>query len=271
MTSQYKSAFAFPGGDGLARRAETGTLSQGYIIALPADAPLFEALGAAAVCAAPTGRPCGLCPHCRKAMAGTHPDIRRFAREKDKRIFTVEPVRTLREEAWVLPNEADRKVFILEAADTMNLAAQNALLKVLEEPPAGTMFLLQVENPGILLETIRSRCVTIQPGAEAALTGQEALATEYVTLCLQNSPAELARFLQKTEKLPRPELAAFLSAARRDAVAKLAAANPREAKLLHKTQALLARAQRFFDANVSAGHIAGLLLAGGAEMRNQID
>ncbi|MBQ4321443.1 MAG: hypothetical protein IJC35_04310 [Oscillospiraceae bacterium] len=271
MTKDFERAFAFPSGGVLRRRAETGTLNQAYILPLPADHNLFTALAASALCSAPDRRPCGICPHCRKVISGSHPDFRRFAPEKDKRIFPVSLARDLREEAWILPNEAERKVFLLEAADTMNGAAQNALLKILEEPPAGTLFLLQCENPGRFLETIRSRCTVVQTEAEAASSGQEEAASEYLDLVLGNSPAELARFLQKTEKLPRPELAAFLGEAKRQAVSRLPRASRSDALRLHKTQALLARAERFFDANVSGGHIAGLLLSGGAEMRNQID
>ena len=271
MTKQFEQAFAFPGGAVLRHRAETGTLSQAYILPLPADHPLFTALSASVLCSAPSARPCGVCSHCRKVLSGSHPDLRRFAPEKDKRIFPVALARSLREEAWIMPNEAERKVFLLEAADTMNGAAQNALLKVLDEPPAGTVFLLQCENPGRFLETIRSRCTTVQTEAKAALSGQEDTAGEYLKLVLGPSAAELARFLQKIEKLPRPELAAFLAAARRLAVSRLPSARQADAVRLHRTQALLARAEQFFDANVSAGHIAGLLLAEGAEMRNQID
>jgi len=271
MTGQYAGAFAFPGGETLRRRAESGSLSQAYILTVPADAPLIGALAAAAVCGAEHGRPCGVCSHCRKALAGLHPDIRRFAREKDKRFFPVELVRALREEAWIMPNEAARKVFVLEGADTMNPPAQNALLKVLEEPPAGTIFLLQCGNAGRLLETVRSRCVMVQTEPETPVTGQEEAAEEFLSRMLADSPAELARFLQKVEKLPRPELSAFLGAAKRCAIGRLPLAAGAEAVRLYKTQALLARAEQFFDANVSGGHIAGLLLAGGAEMRNQID
>lgn len=112
-------------------------------------------------------QPCGHCVHCRKLKKGIHPDLIRVERVKDKREITVEQIRTLRQEAFVLPNEASRKVFLISEADTMNPAAQNALLKILEEPPAYAAFLLLGTNPGAFLETVRSRCTELRILGEA--------------------------------------------------------------------------------------------------------
>lgn len=67
----------------------------------------------------------------------------------------------------MLPNEAAYRVLILAEAQTMTPQAQNALLKILEEPPAHVIFILTCENRSQLLETVRSRCVclTLQPVA----------------------------------------------------------------------------------------------------------
>jgi DNA polymerase-3 subunit delta' len=70
----------------------------------------------------------------------------------------VEQVRSLRSDAWVRPNEADRKVYVLEEADRLNTSAQNAMLKLLEEGPAYAAFLLLTQRANALLPTIRSRC-----------------------------------------------------------------------------------------------------------------
>ena len=77
------------------------------------------------------------------------------------RSFHIDTVRALREDAYILPNEAPRRVFLLAEAQNMTEQAQNALLKILEEPPASALFLLTCENRGQLLETIRSRVVTL--------------------------------------------------------------------------------------------------------------
>lgn len=114
-------------------------------------------------------KPCGRCVHCKKMKKGIHPDLSRVEREKDRREIGVEQVRILRRDASVLPNEAARRVFLIPEADTMNLYAQNALLKILEEPPPYAAFLLLGQNPGSFLETIRSRCVELRvSGADSA-------------------------------------------------------------------------------------------------------
>lgn len=123
---------------------------------------------ASALLCAGEEKPCGRCAHCRKVASGIHPDLVRLEREKDRREILVGQVRTLRQEAYVLPNEAARKVFLIPEADTMNAAAQNALLKVLEEPPSYAAFLLMGTNPGAFLQTVRSRCVELRVSGEAA-------------------------------------------------------------------------------------------------------
>lgn len=73
----------------------------------------------------------------------------------------MDQVRALRSDAYIRPNEGERKVYILEGADRMNASAQNAMLKLLEEGPAYAAFLLLSENAGGILETVRSRCETL--------------------------------------------------------------------------------------------------------------
>jgi DNA polymerase III subunit delta' len=125
------------------------------------------------VCSAPEAqRPCGQCRDCRKAKEGIHPDIipvERFMAEKDiGGMVKVDPVRALRNDAFISPNEARSKVYIIDNAHTMNDSAQNALLKTLEEGPPYAAFLLLTESAGALLETIRSRCALIHTGEAEA-------------------------------------------------------------------------------------------------------
>ncbi len=111
---------------------------------------------AGALCTGET-HPCGSCTNCRLAFAGTHPDV--TVVEPDKGSIKVDAIRDLRQDAYVKPNQAPRRVFLLDGADKMNEAAQNALLKVLEEPPAYALFLLLAESAAALLPTIRSRSI----------------------------------------------------------------------------------------------------------------
>ena len=111
-------------------------------------------------------RECGVCNDCRKVREGIHPDVINVGRVTDsagktKREIGVDRIRSIVSEAAILPNEGRMKVYVIEDAHTMNISAQNALLKILEEPPYFVSFLLLCENAGTLLETVRSRCVSI--------------------------------------------------------------------------------------------------------------
>ncbi len=111
-----------------------------------------------------TKRPCGTCPACRKALEGRHPDIITVD-EPEKKTVSVELVRRAREDLYIRPNEAEHKIYIFPRGQELGLAAQNALLKVLEEPPGYGVFLLLTDNPEKLLPTIRSRCTELQMSA----------------------------------------------------------------------------------------------------------
>ncbi len=103
-------------------------------------------------------RPCGECKNCRKIFDYIHPDVKLFEREKDKKEFSVKIIRDfIKPDAYIKPNEANGKVFIIKDAETMNVSAQNALLKIFEEPPKGVIFILCSDSSTALLETIRSR------------------------------------------------------------------------------------------------------------------
>lgn len=117
-------------------------------------------------------RPCGVCPACRKALAGAHPDIEEYGGDTSARSFHIDTVRALRENAFLAPNEAPYRVILLYEAQAMTEQAQNALLKILEEPPAHLLCILTCQNRAQLLPTIQSRllCLTLQ-----GVTDEEAL------------------------------------------------------------------------------------------------
>ena len=117
-----------------------------------------------AVCTSQEQRPCGVCPACRKFLSGGHPDIFTAQGGSGSRSFHVDAVRAIRSDAYVLPNEAERKVYLLLGADTMTEQAQNALLKVLEEPPQRVLFVLTCVSASSLLPTVRSRAQIISLG-----------------------------------------------------------------------------------------------------------
>lgn len=107
--------------------------------------------------------PCLACKTCHLIDVGSHPDYQVIV--PDGAAIKVDQIRALRTEAFLTPMAAKGRVFIIDRAHTMNASAQNALLKVLEEPPKGVTFILLAKSASLLLETIRSRsvCLTLSP------------------------------------------------------------------------------------------------------------
>lgn len=107
-------------------------------------------------------KPCGECEDCHKANKNGHPDIFEtdgIIKSKSK-VFAVDSVREIRDDAFILPNESDRKVYILKNAHNMNDQAQNAILKILEEPPSYVFFIIVTTSRSTMLETVLSRVQT---------------------------------------------------------------------------------------------------------------
>ena len=121
-------------------------------------------------------KPCGECTQCKKAIAGVHPDISEYIPAGGVNSFHVDTVRNIINDAYIQPNEADYKIYILANAHCMNQNAQNALLKILEEPPKYVVFILTTNSKSALLSTVLSRsvCVTLE-GVDIER------ATEYIT------------------------------------------------------------------------------------------
>ena len=143
----------------LSQREEGRGLSHAYLIAGPKGSgrhTLAKELAAAMVCTAPAGqRPCHKCPPCKKVLAGVHPDVNFISGGGEGKPIAVDQVRSLRSDAYVRPNEGQRKVYVLEGADQMNASAQNAMLKLLEEGPDYAAFLLLAENGSGVLVYLR--------------------------------------------------------------------------------------------------------------------
>lgn len=258
-------------GDGTRRRLEAavGRLSHAYIISGPEKEKkhaLADFLIQAYVCSSESGRPCGICSNCRKAKGNIHPDIIRVSLLEDKRNILVDQVRRLRTEAYIRPNEANRKVFVIEDAQTMNENAQNALLKVLEDGPQYLSFLLLTENAQQLLPTIRSRCEILSLSTHS----DEGFFPEDEEL--QKTAAELARLLLDGEERALVELTTALEVKKMDKNSLLPLFDlventlreqlqdrPREVASLIDHLRQVRKAALF---NVGAGHLLGWLAAG---------
>ena len=100
--------------------------------------------------------PCGKCPVCRKIAGGISVDVMTVS-NGDHATIGVEAIRQIRQTLYVAPNDGDKKIYIIEKADTLNIQSQNALLKTLEEPPEHVVFILATTEPQKLPATILSR------------------------------------------------------------------------------------------------------------------
>ena len=106
--------------------------------------------------------PCMECRSCRQAINLNQPDIIRLVHEKKTGTIGVEEIRTqINGDILIKPYSSPYKIYIVEDAEKMTIQAQNALLKTIEEPPVYAVLLLLTANAGMLLPTIRSRCVTL--------------------------------------------------------------------------------------------------------------
>lgn len=104
---------------------------------------------------------CGRCHGCHLVDAGNHPDLLRVSLDDERTAITVDQIRGLADFLSLKPHSAPHKVVLLTPADLMNLNAANALLKLLEEPPLGSAFVLVSSRPMRLPATIRSRCMPV--------------------------------------------------------------------------------------------------------------
>jgi len=175
-------AMLFTGPQGLGKNALAAWLAQFLFCAEP------SAEGAA----------CGHCQGCRLLAAGSHPDLHvvqpeatykssgtlmaqyalryppgeKSKESKDSTVIRIDQIRSLIEAAQTRPQIGACTVMLLSPADSMNVSSANSLLKLLEEPPAGSYLILVADRPARLPATIRSRCAHMEfriPPADAAL------------------------------------------------------------------------------------------------------
>lgn len=170
-------------------------------------------------------KPCGVCSDCLKAQKNGHPDITETDGVKGKsRNFTVDAVREIRDDAFIVPNESDRKIYILKNAHNMNEQAQNAILKILEEPPTYVFFIIVTTSKSTMLETVLSRVqVYSLLSDEGEITEKEENAVKGFVSALLNvnevSLMEQTAVFQKNNQFARSVLI-LLAEVFRDALVK---------------------------------------------------
>ncbi len=176
--------------DTLGRAAKTGTFAHAYILEGVPGSGRFS-LARAALCTL-----AGNEQDADRIARGIAPDVSVISVPEGKSTITVDQIRTLRSEAYLAPHELPFKAFVIEDAHRMNEPAQNALLKLLEEPPAGVYFFLLCEPGSRLLPTVSSRAPTLHT---------ERLAPESMDKALCALDARALRFKQD-----KPEEYAYL-------------------------------------------------------------
>ena len=220
-----------------ARAVRASTLPHAILLAGPKGSgkhTLALLLAAAQNCERKEGGavPCGACGNCRRILAHNHPDVKTLGKIDGKATIGVTELRAFREDMFLSATETAHRFYLIEDAQDMTPPAQNALLKVLEEPPRGVYILLLAEATDPLLSTIRSR---------AQLTRMEPIADD-----------ALAAWLRRTEP----------------AAARMASAEPeRFSALVRFSDGRIGRARGLLDAGALAGReeenerILGLLRA----------
>ena len=203
----------------------TASLRQGknahfYLISGPKGSgkkTLAKLLSAAVMCRGEE-KPCCRCADCRKILSGVHPDVI-TVEDPEHKTVPVRVIRQMRDDVFIRPNEGNHKIYIFP--QEMGIEGQNALLKVLEEPPSYGVFLLLAENAEKILPTVRSRCVelALQPLEKELL--RKALRQEFPQADSGSIDAAIARsggFLGQAKELLAtnaadiPQTADFVSA-----------------------------------------------------------
>lgn len=143
---------------------ETGRLHHAYLFTGPEGVgkkTVALALAKAVYCGESQRDFCGRCASCVKIDNHNHPDVRAVGVLPKKTEISIEQIRVLEKELSYRAFSGGKKVAIIEPAPLMNPAAQNALLKTLEEPPAGSLLILIAASAGGLLPTLLSRCLRL--------------------------------------------------------------------------------------------------------------
>ena len=267
-------------GKAIRAAAQNGRLSHAVILTGEGDkVQAARYIAAAHLCRADSGRPCLQCNACRKVLDRIHPDVTEV-QDSERKELPVETIRALRQDAYIRPNEGERKVYLFTDCAQLNERDQNVLLKIVEEGPPYAAFVFCADAVHALLPTIRSRCVELRMDAPPLDAEEGEAAAELCRVIARREPLALTAHLTALENrrfkreqlLPMVEGAwqisadALLSRCGKPGACGEAADILRRAFDRRQLQALTDLFRRYCDEcqyNVGVGHVLGAL---GAEL-----
>ena len=267
-------------GKAIRTAAQHGRLSHAVILTGEGDkVQAARYIAAAHLCRADSGRPCLQCNACRKVLDRIHPDVTEV-QDNERKELPVETIRALRQDAYIRPNEGERKVYLFTDCAQLNERDQNVLLKIVEEGPPYAAFVFCADAVHALLPTIRSRCVELRMDAPPLDAQEGEAAAELCRVIARREPLALTahltalenRRLKREQLLPMVEGAwqisadALLSRCGKPGACGEAADMLRRAFDRRQLQKLTDLFRRYCDEcqyNVGVGHVLGAL---GAEL-----
>ena len=271
-------------GKAIRAAAQHGRLSHAVILTGEGDkVQAARYIAAAHLCRADSGRPCLQCNACRKVLDRIHPDVTEV-QDNERKELPVETIRALRQDAYIRPNEGERKVYLFTDCAQLNERDQNVLLKIVEEGPPYAAFVFCADAVHALLPTIRSRCVELRMDAPPLDAQEGEAAAELCRVIARREPLALTahltalenRRLKREQLLPMVEGAwqisadALLSRCGKPGACGEAADMLRRAFDRRQLQKLTDLFRRYCDEcqyNVGVGHVLGAL---GAELANTL-
>ena len=267
-------------GKAIRAAVQNGRLSHAVILTGEGDkVQAARYIAAAHLCRADSGRPCLQCNACRKVLDRIHPDVTEV-QDNERKELPVETIRALRQDAYIRPNEGERKVYLFTDCAQLNERDQNVLLKIVEEGPPYAAFVFCADAVHSLLPTIRSRCVELRMDAPPLDAEEGEAAAELCRVIARREPLALTahltalenRRLKREQLLPMVEGAwqisadALLSRCGKPGACGEAADMLRRAFDRRQLQKLTDLFRRYCDEcqyNVGVGHVLGAL---GAEL-----
>lgn len=204
-----------------------GRLGHAYLFSGPDAEPLEEVAMTLAKTLSCTDRTdgtdsCDKCSPCVRIHECKHPDVFWVRPESKSRVITIDQIRDLMQMVQLKPMEARVKVGIIVAVDRLNIAAANAFLKTLEEPPAHSVLILTTTEPQQVLETILSRCLRLKFSPVGIMTPAEPWLADFSQIAAAHPSPPLLRY--KLLGILGKELAAK----KEDVEARLSARSPLE-------------------------------------------